>query len=67
MSKEDVPGSKRSMYGPILTYPGYKGKPFKLCVLKGWDFDFCVRSSPLRHSYQHKRLRHGEVNVFLLP
>ena len=25
-----------------------KGRTFKLCVLARWDFDFCVRSSPLR-------------------
>ena len=28
--------------------PGFKGRTFKLCVLTGWDFNFCVRSSPLR-------------------
>ena len=28
--------------------PGYKGRTFKLCVLTRWDFNFCVRSSPLR-------------------
>ena len=28
--------------------PGLKGRPFKLCVLTRWDFNFCVRSSPLR-------------------
>ena len=25
-----------------------KGRTFKLCVLTRWDFNFCVRSSPLR-------------------
>ena len=32
--------------------PGLKGRTFKLCVLTRWDFNFCVRSSPLlgRHS-----------------
>ena len=28
--------------------PGYKGRTFKLCVLTKWDFNFCIRSSPLR-------------------
>ena len=32
ISKEDIPGSKRSMRGNILT-PGFKGRMFKLCVL----------------------------------
>ena len=30
--------------------PGFKGRTFKLCVLTRWDFNFCVRSSPLRGS-----------------
>ena len=33
------------MYGYILTYSGFKGRTFKLCVLTKWDFNFCVRSS----------------------
>ena len=28
--------------------PGFKGRTFKLCVLTRWDFNFRVRSSPLR-------------------
>ena len=28
--------------------PGFKGRTFKLCILTRWDFNFCVRSSPLR-------------------
>ena len=28
--------------------PGFKGRTFKLCVLTRGDFNFCVRSSPLR-------------------
>ena len=48
ISKEEIPGSKRSMYGYILTYPGFNGRTFKLCVLTRWDFNFCIRSSPLR-------------------
>ena len=31
-----------------LPTPGSIGKTFKLCVLNRWDFNFCVRSSPLR-------------------
>ena len=27
---------------------GFKGRTLKLCVLTRWDFNFCVRSSPLR-------------------
>ena len=50
ISKEKIPGSKCSMYGDILTYssPGFIGRTFKLCVLNKCDFNFCVRSSPLR-------------------
>ena len=28
--------------------PGFTGRTFKPCVLTRWDFNFCVRSSPLR-------------------
>ena len=31
-----------------------KGRTFKLCVLTRWDFNFCVRSSPLRGFQQHR-------------
>ena len=49
IGKEEIPGSKRSKYGYIhLPTPGFKGRTFKLCVLTRWDFNFCVRSSPLR-------------------
>ena len=34
-----------AIYWPI---PGFKGRTFKLCVLTRWDFNFCVRSSPLQ-------------------
>ena len=34
-----------ALYEPA---PGFKGRTFKLCVLIRWDFNFCVRSSPLR-------------------
>ena len=50
ISKEEIPGSKRSMCGYILTYLGCQGRIFKHCVLKRWDFNFCVRGSPLRGS-----------------
>ena len=33
-----------AIYSPT---PGFKVKTFKLCVLNRWDFNFCVRSSPL--------------------
>ena len=33
ISKEEISGSKRSMYGYILTYSRLKGRTFKLCVL----------------------------------
>ena len=33
--------------------PGFKGRTFKLCVLTRWDFNFCIRSSPLRgHNHE---------------
>ena len=28
--------------------PGFKGRTFNMCVLTKWDFNFCIRSSPLR-------------------
>ena len=48
LSKEEIPGSKHSMYGYVIYWPtpGFKGRTFKLCVLARWDFNFCVRSSP---------------------
>ena len=30
-----------------LPTPGFKERMFRLCVLTRWDFNFCVRSSPL--------------------
>ena len=36
--------------------PGLKGRTFKLCVLTRWDFNFFVRSSPLRGSLQRNTL-----------
>ena len=35
--------------------PGFKGRTFKLCVLNRWDFNFCVRSSPLRDGARRAR------------
>ena len=35
--------------------PGLKGRTFKLCVLNRWDFNICVRSSPLRGEKERKR------------
>ena len=34
--------------------PGFKGRTFKLFVLTRWDFDFCVRSSPLRGQHGNR-------------
>ena len=48
ISKEEIPGSKSSMYGYMLTCPGLKGRTCELWVLDGWVFNFCVRSTPLR-------------------
>ena len=31
--------------------PGFKGRMSKLCVLTRWDFNFCIRSSPLRDKW----------------
>ena len=48
ISKEEIPGSKRSMYGYIIDLLlALKGEPLS-SVLNRWDFNFCVRSSPLR-------------------
>ena len=35
----------KAIYWPT---PGFKGRTFRVCVLTRWDFNFCVRSSPLR-------------------
>ena len=37
-----------AMYCSTYIYTGFKEKTFKFCVLNRWDFNFCVRSSPLR-------------------
>ena len=46
ISKEEIHGSKRCMYGYILTYPKLYRE--NLQALNRWDFNFCVRTSPLR-------------------
>ena len=38
--------------------PGFNGRTFKLRVLTRWDFNFCVRSSPLRGVNQ--KMAHGK-------
>ena len=45
ISKEEIPGSKRNMYGYTDPLQALKGRTFKFCVLNGCDFNFCVRSS----------------------
>ena len=49
MSKEEIPGSKCSIYSYIPT-PGLQGRTFKLCVLTRWDINLCVRSFLLQGS-----------------
>ena len=41
-----------AIYWPTL---GFKGRTFKLRVLTRWDFNFCVRSSPLRATRQKSK------------
>ena len=49
ISKEEIPGSKRSMHGNIPTYSGaLKGERLSSVFSSDGDFNFCVRSSPLR-------------------
>ena len=61
ISQEDIPGSKRSMYGYIWPTPGFRGRTFKLCVLTRGNFNFCVRSSPLK-SQRHLCDRHTTLS-----
>ena len=43
--------------------PGLKGRTFKLCVLTRWDFNFCVRSSPMRgEEGRQNRRKHWVIN-----
>ena len=51
ISKEESPAVSVARMAIHWPTPGFKGKTFKLCVLTRWDFDFCVRSSPLRGYY----------------
>ena len=49
ISKEEIPGSKRSMHGNIPTYSGaLKGERLSSVFSSDGDFNFCVRNSPLR-------------------
>ena len=43
--------------------PGFKGRTFKLCVLTRWDFNFCVRSSPLRGTKRNDSLLPTLTNI----
>ena len=36
---------------------GFKGRTFELCVLTRWDFNFCIRSSPLPGGGERERER----------
>ena len=52
--------------------PGLKGRTFKLCVLTKWDFNFCIRSSPLRgnkgeRAREKEREREREIGVVRKP
>ena len=62
ISKEEIPGSKRSMHGNTFTYSGFKGRTFKPCVLIRWDFNFCVLSSPLRGPYNVVKVTESGIN-----
>ena len=48
ISKEDFLAVSVACMAIYLPSPGYKGRTFKLCFLNRWNFNFCVRSSPLR-------------------
>ena len=43
--------------------PGFKGRTFKLCVLTRWDFNICIRSSPLRDS-RNRNTRFYQIQLF---
>ena len=70
ISEEEIPDSRRCMHGYIYwPIPCFKGRTFKLCALNRWDFNFCVRSSPLRAmqeggwAYNDKRVRSGNKQL----
>ena len=44
ISKEEIHGSKRGMYGYVLQ--ALKGERLS-SVLTRWDYNFCIHSSPL--------------------
>ena len=48
ISKEEIPGSMWACMAVYWPTPGFKGRTYKFCVLNKLDFNFCVRSSPLR-------------------
>ena len=48
-NKEEIPGNGRSMHDILLTL---RGNICQLWVLNRRDFYSCVRSTPLRDSYQ---------------
>ena len=55
ISKEEIPGSKLSMYGYYTDLlQALKGERLS-CVLTGWEFNFCNRSSPLRGFEEQKK------------
>ena len=62
INKEEIFGSKRSIYGYILTYSRLyrENVYFKLCVLIRWDFNFCIRSSPLQGD-SHRPIKSQKV------
>ena len=73
ISEEEISCSKRSMYGHVLTYARlFSGRTFKVCVLTKWDFNSCVRSSPLRVTFvilarlnRHCMRKHNGYSSFL--
>ena len=48
-----------------LPTPAFKGRTFKLCVLIRWDFNFCIRSSPLRGHLSDQQERRMQEDVQL--
>ena len=47
ISKEETLAVSEACMATYWPTPGFKGRTFKLCVLTRWDFNFCVRCSPL--------------------
>ena len=46
--------------------PGFKGRTSKPCFLNRWDFNFCVRSSPLQDFTGRRIIKHL-FTCFLCP